>query len=355
MKKILVIFSLAVLLIGVVSADIAYVYKNEKSLNEEAINLIESKNIELDLISEKNLKNVNLQNYDAVLISEKIQTKYISAHTNVILLEPKLAEYFSFLSKGRTSKVSSNMPLQVSNSKIIQVYSNSGYRIGGPSLSYYYLPNKYKNDVSSLARVQNEQYLGDAVAYNQNSCFFGLTESKYWTPSTKELFSNCVSYVVSGTNNEEPPEEPPINGTGIHDVEIEGDYTNSINGIRIRDVEAAEYLMENPATLFCNKSYTISYRTINNGEFTEDIEFYGTISGLFNWTSSRSALLPGTTTTAGSKTVNVDFSGNLFQIIVEAKIPVDDFPENNIRTRQVFVTCSNSSVVGDSVGGTISV
>ena len=275
--------------------------------------------------------------------------------------------------KGANS-LSSRSPLYVlKDGKRVQVYMQ-GQNDRGQNLQYYYLSKIRKADgVESVAKTYTKvstEY-GDVVAYKNSSstngrkCFFGITESYYWTPEANELFKSCVEFVLPGdsdgdndnnqtnTGNESNNNGTIVNISLIHDVNLEF-ISNSVNGIRVRDSETEIYLIdtENISELTCNKKYTISYQTRNVGNFTENISYTGELmfdtdnlnNTVFNWSARRENLEPWGTTTTGSKTVNITFPTGDYSIIINALLEnssgrVDAHLENNLRIRKVKVVC----------------
>jgi len=285
---------------------------------------------------------------------------------------------------------------------LIGVYMSPYFWFKKINLAYYYIPVRYSNglmDSIATTFVGYDEELGDVIAYSNsgvNKCFFGIVETDYWTDDAKNLFKDCVGFALSYSapvcysdsdcggdgfvkekycvNNSvfqeylnykcnnpgikdsycesfsedkfiEDCEFGCYNGvclleddTRVHDVEIVSDYVNSVNGIRIKDVETDEYLLDDLIYLECNKKYKIDFKTINVGGFVEDVFIFGRLRD-FEWNSSKEGLEPGKYTTAGSKTINITMGSGITYLEVSSEIEGDVNAGNNIAVRTVEVVC----------------
>jgi len=285
---------------------------------------------------------------------------------------------------------------------LIDVYNSACFWFKKINLAYYYIPVRYSNglmDSVATTFVGYDKELGDVIAYSNsgvNKCFFGIVESDYWTSDAKNLFKDCVGFALSysapvcyydsdcgedgfvgekycindsvfqeylnyqcnnpGTKEsycESFSEDKFIedcefgcyggvclleNDTRVHDVEIVSDYINSVNGIRIKDVETDEYLLDDVSYLECNKKYKIDFKTINVGGFVEDVSIFGRLRD-FEWNSSKEGLEPEAYTTAGSKTINITLDSGITYLEIRSEIEDDVNVGNNIAVRTVEIVC----------------
>lgn len=353
MKRGLIIFLGIVFLLNIVgaSSSVAYVLKNPAKPDAGFMNVFHEMNLSIALIDDNKIKNTNFSNYNFVFIGDEklMNLKKIPENKPIIIANKYYGKEFGFIGKGNINQFASNSPLYIYKNGEIPVYEVSKPSPGKINLHYYYIPTKNKINLNTIATTSTgyEKELGDVIAYSRNGikkCFFGITETKYWTPEARNLFRNCVNFVLSG-ESEEPPENQTQNNTNqtmIHDVGINKDYANSIGGIRIQDLENDSYLLENISELMCSKRYKIDFKTENLGNFTENISFLGII-GNFNWSTTKENLTSGSSTTAGSKTINISFSPGDYVINISAMINNDANLENNFALRNIKVVCGEQN------------
>ncbi|MEK6875655.1 MAG: hypothetical protein AABX30_03150 [Nanoarchaeota archaeon] len=471
MKKRLIVLQLIImLLLGIISAtsDIAYILKNPKKPNQQFLDVFKDMNLKYDLIADKDITRTDFLKYRLIFIgpdrlsnSRKIPISTLPS----VIVNPYYGKTFGLMTKDRSSKITSNAPLKVkTDERIIKVYQdqkNPTRKIGVP---YYYLNSRYKLPIMQeiAGTYRGDGSLGDVISYStqgENKCFFGITESKYWTTKAKSFFKDCINFALTknpqpicgdnlkdtneicdGTdlnrqtcisqgflsgnlacssdclsfdtfncipqpvcgNNIKEAEEicdrddlngetcitkgffggtlacksnclsfstyncipMPVCGDGVceierdeniqncpadcnipqprHDVSISIDLINSINGIRIKDLETNKYLTQTVSKLICNREYEIDFKTANLGNFAENVDIIGIFRGYF-WNSKKDNLLPGESVIT-SKTLNISFEKNLFPgfyyINVTASISSNDTnPDDNTKSRFVQVIC----------------
>lgn len=252
--------------------------------------------------------------------------------------------------------MAANRPLKVLESEeSIQVYDSSRFKRRRINIPYYYIRNKYLADgMQTIAKpdMGYKRDKGSTIVYSTqgtNKCFFGVTKSDYWTEEAEQMFRDCVGFVLNGVEEPEPPlpEPEPIGGggdgggeEGVHDVEISLDYANSVNGIQIKDKVApsGEYILDSVAQLYCGEKYEIKFKTVNKGDFIEDISIQGILQD-FEWTASRN--LDPEEYSYPTKTITIDegFNPGDAQIVITSTISEDATPEDNTRSRSVEIVC----------------
>ena len=346
---------------------------NKVSPEDNVLQAFSDLNLSVNFIQDRELKSADLSNYDLIFIGdEKFKNikKVDFFNKNVVSMNHYYEDRIGMAKLKGTSSLSSRSPLYVlKDGKRVQAYMQ-GQNDRGQNLQYYYLSKIRKADnlttiTKTYTKVSTEY--GDVIAYKNSSstngrkCFFGITDSYYWTPEASEMFKNCIEFVLPGgsnndnnqtnTGNESNNNGTIMNTSLIHDINLEF-ISNSVNGIRVRDSETEAYLIdtENISELMCNRKYTISYQTRNVGNFTENISYTGDLmpddlnNTVFNWSARRENLEPWGTTTTGSKTVNITFPTGNYSIIINAILEnasggVDAHPENNLRIRKVKIVC----------------
>ena len=221
MKKILdirlIIFILAgILLLGSISAltqtqnvtvtvlppSVAYIFHNEKNVEQEVLNVFSEMNLDVDLIQDKNIRATNFSNYSFIFVgNEKIsKLKYLPKTTHYIYMNSRYGRESGFLKLWKIAKIASNSPLVVlEDGRKIIVYETADFKLGGVNIPYYYLPEKYKaKGITSIATtdVGYKKKPGTVIGYNGGNCFFGITEAKFWTKDTEKLFKDCAEFVL---------------------------------------------------------------------------------------------------------------------------------------------------------------
>ncbi|MEK6871514.1 MAG: hypothetical protein AABX16_01280 [Nanoarchaeota archaeon] len=351
---VMMFFIFGILLINSVFAvDVAYIVRNSNHVDDSFLAAFEDMNLEVTVIEDKNIASTSFSGYDFIFVGDGMinNIEQLPTHKPILLTNGKYASLFGFLKMGSVRQMSANQQLRIQDTHHrMYAYTMPSHKLGGAGLSYVYLPNRFReinvNTVATTA-TRRDHEIGDAVAYlmlaNSRRCFFGINRPAFWTHDSSMLFNNCVQFVMSGggggnnsgnntggngTNNNQ------TNTTLKHSVMIDMTYPNNVNGIRIHDEETGAYLLNQTANLSCNKKYKIDFRTINNGNFTENVNLTGMLAN-FNWKASKTGLAVGGTTTTGSKTINVTFMPGTYVLDIRAIIP--GFMTN--RSRTVRVVC----------------
>ena len=208
------IFILIILLTQFIhAAGVGYIYSNKNRVDKNIAALFEEMNLTVDLISEKNIHQ-DLSSYSFIFVGDERYkkpqnipiTKVPSVITNYYF-----GEEFGITDSDGISKLASSAPLQVrKGNQVIQVYTQARYN--GVSVPYYYLAtgNKVDEMVTVAGTYTGNNYsLGDVISYSKagtilknhehadkNICFFGIVDSDIWTAQAKELFKDCVRFVV---------------------------------------------------------------------------------------------------------------------------------------------------------------
>lgn len=344
-KKIFAFLFLVIFISGfVVADDVAYIYRNERKVEQGFLDVFEDLGLSVELVESKNIRNFNFSGYDFLFIGdERLRNIKHLPEMPVIVANRYYGKDFGIIEKGRISKLSSNSPLSVNTNNYFDVYNQASFKLGGRGIPYYYIPEKYRKNGSQVIAATpfgSKRKSGDVVSYLPNKCFFGITKTEFWTGGTKNLFRDCVNHVLGGYVDDpvDDPVDDDENETLVHDVMIDSDYSNGVGGIRIKDKEFGNYLLDNVAVLYCNKKYTISFKTLNIGNFSENVSIGGVL-GNFEWDTLKNNLASGKSTTTGSKTINISLSSGFYNLVVGSNVNDDINLENNVRHRSVEVVC----------------
>ncbi|MFH0712098.1 MAG: hypothetical protein V1889_03235 [archaeon] len=217
---------LVFLLVGIVSAssDVAYIYKSSASVDENVLDVFSKLGLSVDKINEKNLYGLDFSDYKMIFVGDE---RFRNEGRIPIYDKPTvIANYYHGEEFGLTdydgvSKLAGTEPLKVKKGgKILQVYTQSEYKLGGISIPYYYLDDENKvPEAESVARTytggENGYDFGDVISYigsgtklvngkttRGNICFFGIIESDFWTAAARDMFKDCVGYVATACGSD---------------------------------------------------------------------------------------------------------------------------------------------------------
>lgn len=310
----------------VFAVDVAYIVKAEHAADLNHLKMFQEKNMSYEVIADADINRAKLSDYSIIVIGDdKLRNvKKIPIDSRVVIMNRYHADYFGFID-GNALQVSANGNLQMNKkNKKIDVYTQPFYNLKKVGLPIYYLLSEHmNNETESVTTIVagSRSKEGSVIAYKEDKCFFGIPASEFWSEDVKELFEDCMMFVMQ---------------SGKHDVKIDDSLANSVNGIRIKN-EFDQYLTEPVAQLSCNQRYKIDFKTVNTGSFTEDINFTGKIDS-FSWTAEKEDLQRGDSTTTGSKTISINTAGE-YDLTIAAVIKNDNNPSDNTKTRKVKVVC----------------
>lgn len=393
-----------VLLVTIVSAsDVAYVYKNEKKIDQNVLNAFSEMSLSVDLIMEKEIPS-NLSSYRIIFIGNErfSRIKEISeSNVPTVLMNKYYGKEFGLVEKGSIGQIGSTTPLNVyTDEKTVRVYELELVK-RKTALSYYYVPEKSCPDsLESLATTKkmfSRTRDGSVVSYMGDVCFFGIIASDYWTAEAKELFEDCVSFAANGV--ESSCENDADCGTGayvgenfceagdvkrtyreftcnnpgtsqsacssslinktlnsctsgcesgacvgssglVHNIGFVN-VTNTVGVIRLQTTDNEDVLEGVPVQ--CNEKYKIVVRVKNLGNYSENITFDGSLGPIEIDHGDVESLSSGSTSDR-TKTVNFTLPEGAYNLTIEALLEgfVDVNPLDNMITRRIPVTCGES-------------
>ena len=336
MKRGLLVFGFlfVVLLSGfVLAADVAYIAQNENKVDTMTWMALEDMGLEVDLVTDDMIMDTDFSEYDFVLIGDgRLWNADSIPMMPTVLMNKRYAEHFDFLDRGRTRMMGANRNLEVMvQGEVMDVYDMASMKLGGPALTFNYLPMKFMNsDLVNYAAIDtiDKSKMGSVVAFNEDmdTCWFGINP-KMMNANSWMLFSDCVMTAMD------------MDVIQTHDVGFDMDYSNSLDGLRIKDVASGDFLLDTVTELECGMDYKVDFKTENLGDFTEDVMFDGVL-GEFTWDAEKTDLAAGGTTTTGSKTITIgsDVADNgFYDLEVTATIAFDEDESNNMMSRRVEV------------------
>ncbi|MDD5193634.1 MAG: hypothetical protein PHF67_03540, partial [Candidatus Nanoarchaeia archaeon] len=216
----------SLLLIEIVSAtDVGYILKSKSKVNKNILSVFNEMGLSYELITDSKIKNYDLSKYRFLFVDNVrlVNTRKIPIYNypSVIMNGYHGAEW-GLTDKDGLSQLSADQPLKVRlvNDGLNQVYTKA--QVNGKYLFYYYLSDKNcrLNNFQTVARTWTGNVdtndIGDVISVapagttlmngaisNGNLCFYGIANTKYWTPEARELFMQCVGYVSSMCSNDE--------------------------------------------------------------------------------------------------------------------------------------------------------
>ncbi len=215
-----IVFSiLSLLLIGASSAkDVAYIYEKNSRVDQNILGVFDELGMSYELIQENEMPQ-DFSDYKLIFVGDERFSN--PENIPVDKVPTVIANYYHGGEFGITdydgvSKLASNVPLSVKKgNQVLQVYTEARYSIGGISIPYYFLDDHNKApQMQAAARTytgnEGDHYdFGDVISYanpgtklennkitEAKVCFYGIVESDYWTPAARQLFKDCVGFVI---------------------------------------------------------------------------------------------------------------------------------------------------------------
>jgi len=328
------LFFVIILSSSIIAADVAYVVEDSHKVDLMTWTALEDMDLEIEIITNDMIMNTDLTEYSFILIGAgKLKNVMYIPEMPMILTNSRYATHFNFLEKGRTKRFGANSNLMAKVlGENMEIYDMPSNKIGGPALTYEYLPMKFMNEnLMNYASTTSDKTnkMGSIIAFNEeeDTCWFGISNTHFWNINSKLLFSDCIKTALD------------MNVIESHNIAIKEDHTDSVNGLRLKNTNTGIALLDEISELECGETYKVDYVTENLGDFTEDIEFMGELED-FTWTATKTGLAPGATTTTGSKTFTIDnttFSNGIHSLDVTAEIAFDVDLNDNFRSRFIEI------------------
>jgi len=227
MKKIILCLLVGFLvLVGAVYAqavtkDVAYVVKDTSNPNPNLIQALNDLGYSYDLIDDSIVSSTNFNNYGMILLgNENIKNVPVENHKSLVM-DPN---YYSNWSNGKISLTSNHILTAFNINSGIEITDGIMGRFNvytatktpsGQNIPYYYLSGKKKTGVASVTTVgdstTDKTKFVVAVKNEPKRVFYGITETEYWTATSKQLFENSLKWVLEERLNNPPTFEGPIN------------------------------------------------------------------------------------------------------------------------------------------------
>lgn len=196
--------------------DVAYLYRKEFRIDHNIVQAFIDKNFTVTFINERDLPK-DFSKYDIIFVGNENFIKKSLIPVNdyrTILVNGYNPRDWGITDRDGVSQLGSTSPLKViTGGQQVQVYTKA-FKVKRISIPYYFLDekNKAKNltQIATTVPSQSGKKFGDVIAYaqpntplfrgkvqKQKLCFFGISESNYWTPAAKNMFNNCINFVAS--------------------------------------------------------------------------------------------------------------------------------------------------------------
>ncbi len=404
------VLSLFALISSVFAADVAYIYRKNYAIDPRVIQSFQDQGLTIDKIQEDHLP-ANFASYRLIYIGDEFfhnAAKIPIAKFPTIVSSFYHGPQWGITGPQGVSQLASTSPLHViKNNQMIQVYTRAqdGQGVGLP---YYFLDQQNKiptfTTVANTETTSSGEKFGDVIAIQRagaelanhlhsggNVCFFGITKSKFWTPEAKELFQDCTNFVLAtctsnaqcnppttsapfcqgndvyvsksnpfcqnpGSQNSRCVSQDQLQlvqhcafnctngqcGEGNEDIGLI-DFPRAVNKIRIETDDATI----SDSRLQCNQKYKISVTAKNLGQVAENVTFSSTIGTLTFDHLDIKNFAPGDTSLK-TKTVNITLAQGWYNITIDAVVDRDIDRNNNQVKRQVFVACSQATILCSS-------
>ncbi len=224
----LLFFLLAVVLINsALAVKVAYVVKDVRYPNNDVLTLMTGLGYNVDLIDDADIDEVNLSDYDILFVGNErfaYPERIPVNQYNSVVMNSYHVDTWGFANSA--SSIASNTPLE-----LIARPNNTISPLSGPFTAYtsccygnhiaipaYYL-SRYEKSVyiytavttpiqpitytdSVVGLIANGTVLKNNIISSSRTCYFGITESSYWTEESRELFKECLNYSIYGTDSD---------------------------------------------------------------------------------------------------------------------------------------------------------
>ncbi len=194
------------------AANVMYIYEKSAKINQGFIDTLHEMGHDVSVVHVNSVP-MNIAGYEMILVgNEKFKDyrKIPIENKNTLVANSYHGKDFGMTQNGGIGKMASNNPKVSVGNSLVQIYAEQPVR-GKVAIPYYYMKNKHKTPgfesiVSTVTASSGSNY-GDVVSYYdgvRRVCFFGIVESSHWTPVAKELFRDCVNFLLGAQA------EPPI-------------------------------------------------------------------------------------------------------------------------------------------------
>ena len=213
------IFALSITLAS--ASDVAYIFRKENKIDDNVLSVFDELNLDVDFINEASLP-ANFNNYKLLYIGDESfrnQNKIPVNNYPSIVANSHHAALWGLTDRNGASQFGATHSLSVvQDSSTIQVYTKS-FISNKVAIPYYFLDEKNKapalEQAAGTETTSSGKKIGDVISYADagsemangktqegNLCFFGIAETKYWTPKARQLFKKCAEFVLGNESDD---------------------------------------------------------------------------------------------------------------------------------------------------------
>src|SRR3989344_1463339 len=223
-KGVFVFFLITTLLLApiVFASDVAYLYRKEGRIDDNIVDHFENLGLTVDFIQEDDLRRTSLSSYKLIFVGDERflhpESVPVGDYPSIIV-NYRHGELWGLTDGDGISSQAGIRPLEVNkNGQIIQVYTQAFFRQGNSlAIPYYYLSflNKDPDLIGVVQAYNGGESMGDVIAYsdpgnvlmnghlsNEKICFYGITESTFWTSAASDMFDQCIDFVASACSSD---------------------------------------------------------------------------------------------------------------------------------------------------------
>jgi len=214
MKKVKFFLGLfLILIIPFVSAsDVAYVYDSVWKINDKIVDLFLDLGLDTEFIKCSDVSSTDFSDYDLIFVGNEwmMCASEIPINENPsVVMNGRNTKDFGLSGRRGISTMSGGVRLKDNADNFFNAYTQSKYSrryLTLYSLSDYQsngfvkIAESYMNSNldlgASVVHINSGTFLTNGETANENICFFGLHETRFWTDETEKLFNECVEFVT---------------------------------------------------------------------------------------------------------------------------------------------------------------
>ncbi|MBT4135977.1 hypothetical protein HOD75_01270 [archaeon] len=254
---------------NVCAEDIAYVVADSSHLDSNFITAINELGYSYEVIGDRDAGGVDFSDYEMILIgNENIYNAPVHEYKSLIV-NPNHYKEFSgnllhFVSNYPLSAYAPNPNFIVGDLNVeedFDIYTSCCFE--KIDLPVYTLTGRKYDTQRIISKSGSGVGLGQfviGVKGDPKRVFFGITESEYWTPESKELFKNSIEWLINGPDEvtiNEPPEFEELDC--VSEILEDSEYSCELEGSD-EESDDFEFSIVNGENLECSiDGNTLSY------------------------------------------------------------------------------------------------
>lgn len=183
----------------VLGADIAYITKDPTVTQQNPLSALDELGLTYDLIDDSQISATNFSMYEMIILEDgAIHNAPVQSYPSLIM-NPSYYDSWSGSIGSSTSGTAFNLNHRITNDlpAYFNAYTQNAIQI------YYLTQKKYSQAVTVKGDSQTDRgrYV-IAMKNNPRQVFFGITQTAYWSVTSKELFKQSVEWVLYGEDRD---------------------------------------------------------------------------------------------------------------------------------------------------------